>query len=340
MQLKHAIIGGTFDHFHIGHQALLNEAFKRADKVSLGISKPELYQHKLLSQTIEDYATRERSIINYLKQNNLIDRAMLVPITDMYGTTLIDPTIDAVVVSPDTEENAKIINDQRKSEGLPLMEIITVPYVLGDDRESVSSERIRSGEIDREGHSYFMFFQSRDGYKLPDNLRDELKKPVGTVVSETNKLSDLIQNPISLITVGDIATATLLETDIHPDIAIIDLRTQRHPLEEQVKERFLQFPISLSNPAGTINPEIGNILRSFFSERASVGNESKSQPSTSSGQTTILRVEGEEDLLALPAMLLSPLGAVMIYGQYNLGMVVVKITEDKKEYAKHLLEQF
>jgi uncharacterized protein (UPF0218 family) len=44
--------------------------------------------------------------------------------------------------------------------------------------------------------------------------------------------------------------------------------------------------------------------------------------------------------LALPAMLFSPIGTRLIYGQFEKGMVYFTIDEAKKIYAKKLLERF
>ncbi|OFZ40262.1 MAG: hypothetical protein A2070_06905 [Bdellovibrionales bacterium GWC1_52_8] len=53
-----------------------------------------------------------------------------------------------------------------------------------------------------------------------------------------------------------------------------------------------------------------------------------------------LRIEGEEDLLALPAILFAPLGALVIYGHWQLGVVGVEVTEKTKDRAKSILNRF
>ena len=53
-----------------------------------------------------------------------------------------------------------------------------------------------------------------------------------------------------------------------------------------------------------------------------------------------IKIQGEEDLLALPAILLAPLGSVVIYGQKDLGVVVVEVTEEKKEEVKKIINLF
>ena len=45
---------------------------------------------------------------------------------------------------------------------------------------------------------------------------------------------------------------------------------------------------------------------------------------------TAIIVEGEEDLLTLPVIKFAPLGALVVYGQPYVGMVLVMVTERTK----------
>ena len=51
-------------------------------------------------------------------------------------------------------------------------------------------------------------------------------------------------------------------------------------------------------------------------------------------------IKGEEDLLVLPASLLAPLGAVVVYGQADFGIILVKVDESIKEKIYGLIKQF
>jgi uncharacterized protein (UPF0218 family) len=62
-----------------------------------------------------------------------------------------------------------------------------------------------------------------------------------------------------------------------------------------------------------------------------------------------VHIDGEEDLLVIPAIILSPLGSVIVYGQPPMnteagmlkgGIVVVLITNELKKQAQDLLVQF
>jgi len=69
-----------------------------------------------------------------------------------YGITLSTTVADALVVSKETEPRAYEINEIRKKKGLRPLEIIVIEMVPAENHVSISSTRIRSGEIDREGH--------------------------------------------------------------------------------------------------------------------------------------------------------------------------------------------
>ena len=48
-------------------------------------------------------------------------------------------------------------------------------------------------------------------------------------------------------------------------------------------------------------------------------------------------VDGEEDLLALIAVLYAPENSIVVYGQPYTGVVIIKVTPEKKEQVKALL---
>jgi hypothetical protein len=50
-------------------------------------------------------------------------------------------------------------------------------------------------------------------------------------------------------------------------------------------------------------------------------------------------VNGEEDLLVIPAVLLAKNGSAVVYGQPGRGMVLIKVTEKKKDIIQKLLDE-
>src|SRR5689334_18306785 len=102
---KHGIIGGTFDHLHLGHQKLIDTAFNQSEQVTIGLTRFNMYQQKVLADTIQAYEIREDNLKKYFAEKNLSDRVKIIPITDIYGTTLTDQTIEAIFATAENEAN-------------------------------------------------------------------------------------------------------------------------------------------------------------------------------------------------------------------------------------------
>src|SRR5581483_11328525 len=142
-----------------------------------------------------------------LQSKGFDQKVTIVQLEDIYGNGLKNKDIDALFVTSDTRENAKVINQKRKEQNFPEVEIITIPFVLSEDEKPITAERIRRGEINREGKVYANLFKL--DLKLPENLRQELRKPIGEIVTSLqNSLSKLKRPQTSnvIITVGDIVT--------------------------------------------------------------------------------------------------------------------------------------
>jgi uncharacterized protein (UPF0218 family) len=164
-------------------------------------------------------------------------------------------------------------------------------------------------------------------YILPLTLRKKLKKPLGMLIrgsfEETVKkfkhIVDL-EKPPNIISVGDIVSKNLVENGISPNLLIVDNRVMRKdvtpvPLKADVETH-------VKNPAGTITFEALNAIKEALK----------------ANRKTKIVVEGEEDLLALCAILYAPENSFVVYGQPREGMVVVKATKQKKEAVARILE--
>jgi len=339
MFYHHSTLGGTFDHLHIGHMSFIDKAFSESEKVTIGLSTETLTKYKLLSQTIESYRIRENNLIIYLKKKDYYSRTHIIPLLDFYGTTLKDETIEAVYVTEQTYSNAKLINQERKKNGLRELDIIKIPYVLSTDNKPVSSERIRQGEINREGKSFTSIFTNVKEFILPLELRQELRKPLGKLItgSESNivRTAELIKNeseaidPVVTITVGDEVTYSLIKSGSIPEISIIDFLTKRQKLDETLKRAIsLKSNQSVINKPGTINSEFADIYQSTL---ACFLKTKKAQQ---------IVIDGEEDLLTLSVILFSPLNSVVLYGLMDQGVVLVQVTEKKKKEVINILSRF
>jgi hypothetical protein len=54
----------------------------------------------------------------------------------------------------------------------------------------------------------------------------------------------------------------------------------------------------------------------------------------------VLDVDGEEDLVTLPAVVAAPDGASVVYGQPDVGMVCIRVTPESRETMRGLLRRF
>src|SRR5258708_963987 len=117
-KFQYAIVGGTFDRFHLGHQKLLTVAFEQSENVAIGITTQEMFRDKSFADLIEDYKDREQSVFEFLKEKGFLDRSEIVPIHDIYGTSLEEENIDAIFVTKSTLVNALKINKERQKKSL------------------------------------------------------------------------------------------------------------------------------------------------------------------------------------------------------------------------------
>ncbi len=145
-------MGGTFDLFHSGHQALIVKAFEVGNHVLIGLCSDAFLKKMRKPHTIASYAQRLEELKSFLRKNGFLEMAEIIPLDDAYGVTLSDKRIDAIVVSKETEPRAREINEKRKSLGMSPLPIVAVKMVLSDDHYPISSTRIWFEEIDRDGN--------------------------------------------------------------------------------------------------------------------------------------------------------------------------------------------
>ncbi|MCP8307468.1 MAG: pantetheine-phosphate adenylyltransferase [archaeon] len=148
---KRVAVGGTFDHFHIGHKALLRTTFESGESVMIGVSS-DGFAKKLGKGLDQKFDVRVERLKNFLNSSFPNRRYEINSLEDHFGPVIIDRDIDAIVVSEETLSKAKEANELRKAKRLKPLKIILIDTVLADDGLPVSSTRIRNKEIDEEGH--------------------------------------------------------------------------------------------------------------------------------------------------------------------------------------------
>jgi pantetheine-phosphate adenylyltransferase len=138
-------VGGTFDKFHQGHRMLLEKAFQVAEQVLIGVTSDEFGGQK---GEIEPCNVR-MSNLNALLEGH--SNYVIARLEEHYGPTVEDETMDAIVVSPETEPTAWEINKIRQEKGMKPLDIVRIGMVLAEDGKPISSTRIRKGEINPDG---------------------------------------------------------------------------------------------------------------------------------------------------------------------------------------------
>ncbi|MFC4439532.1 MULTISPECIES: GTP-dependent dephospho-CoA kinase family protein [Natrialbaceae] len=158
---------------------------------------------------------------------------------------------------------------------------------------------------------------------LPDELRHELKEPMGPIETDAERLLETVEGP--LIAVGDVVTYHFLQAGRAPDVALVDERTKRQTVEEEIRETVAKRAnVGVTNPPAELTTDVVRTLKDALE---------RDEP------TTIL-VDGEEDLVALPAIVVAPDGASVVYGQPDEGMVHVVVDEEVRAEVRALLERF
>ena len=162
---------------------------------------------------------------------------------------------------------------------------------------------------------------------LPERLRDSLKEPLGPLFTDATELVAAASGP--LVAVGDVVTFHLVSAGTTPAVAVVDGLTEREAVDDAVEAAVeglasgADATVTVANPAAALSSDLLVALGDALEDDG----------------TTLLVVEGEEDLVTLPAILAAPLGASVVYGQPGEGMVLVEVTAETKRDAAALLRR-
>ena len=143
-------LGGTFDKIHLGHESLLRTAFRLSDEVIIGLTSDRRAKVNRSEEHINSYSERFESLNEFIS-NNFKSNYSIVALNDNWGPGVFDESLNAIIVSEETEKVAIELNVNRKLKGLKELEIVVVPLVLANDGRRISSTRIRNKEINFEG---------------------------------------------------------------------------------------------------------------------------------------------------------------------------------------------
>ena len=178
------------------------------------------------------------------------------------------------------------------------------------------------------------------GYKLPKTLRTSLRDPFGKLFTGTaltaarNAKNYINRNkPPITVSIGDYCTKTLFDVNFLPDIVIYDGKTLR---KKEITLNLNSYQDqNVSNPPEWISNAAWGVVENTIKQL---------QTYTSNKCRVAVRIDGEEDLLVIPAIVSLPLGSVVVYGQPPIntdeGIVVALITPSLKKVVQKLLKKF
>lgn len=164
-------------------------------------------------------------------------------------------------------------------------------------------------------------------YNVTPELRVKLKEPFGILIQgsfdETmRKMENIVkrEKPVKIISVGDTVTRNLHSYQMTPQLSITDNKRMRKRVKQEVFTG--KNVVHVKNPQGTITEEAITAVREALE----------------SDEHVHIIVDGEEDLLALIAVLYAPETSLVVYGQPFEGIVVVEVTSEKKAGALKILK--
>jgi len=155
-------------------------------------------------------------------------------------------------------------------------------------------------------------------------MAQELKQTKSTIYTEA---PNFLHNSEFIATIGDICTIRIIEEIRIPDLMIVDYKTKRNIELTDEQRNLIEDSnckvVKVDNKAGTISEDL------YLEIEKAVNNQEK----------TRIIVKGEEDLATLPVIKHCKIGAKVIYGMPDRGMVVVDVSQQTKERTNKLLER-
>ncbi|MEM0438039.1 MAG: DUF359 domain-containing protein [Candidatus Micrarchaeia archaeon] len=162
-------------------------------------------------------------------------------------------------------------------------------------------------------------------YVLPEILRDEMRRALGRVM-EIDDAVELAQSAEGFLCVGDVCASEMIAAGLQPHVSVYDRRTMRSAADKETVETIesaYNICYSVKNPPSTITDEAALAVKLAISAP---------KPSR-------ILIDGEEDLLALVAIIECPEGWVVFYGMPGEGIAAAEVNAALRRKAKALLNK-
>jgi len=325
-------LGGTFDHFHRGHEAFLEFAARQGENLIIGVTADHFVTGKPYSESLEPYAVRARHVRNWCKKHRINHEVVMLD--DLYGPTLEDRRIKALAVTEETVAGAEKINEVRGHSRLPELPIYICPLVRNELGQPLHAEQIRAGLFDKDGRSFEKAILVERG--LNDEQREALAQPLGDLVEDETTVPTTPGTRIVLV--GDQTLQLFLENKWPFNVAVIDELIERQPLSAEHKNRLAELEkkpeLSVQkvvNLPGQISSELLTAVKNALHSDSGLANQDNHKQ--------LIKVTGEEDLATAATILLAPLGTVIFYGQPGVGLVKVDVNLELKNKLRRIFER-
>jgi len=316
-----------FDRLHIGHHVLLDRLCDMEDPIAC-ITDGELLGSDIeYGPLIQPIDLRKKNLRKYLDSCETTAHVDIAVITSYDELLKIEgPTNFLMFEGPCCTEIQEHALDVRQQLSSQRDEVYLLKPVMAADGDKMSSARIRKGELDRKGRK--LRGTDEAPRRLPEQMRSDLKAPKGEIftVEEGPPEDRIVANlndlePNIVVAVGDVTSETVNAAGYTPDVCIVDGITRRGNYDLSLDG---EIEYTLYNPAATIYPEAWSVIDTAIHDK----------------QKSLVFVEGEEDLMGFPAVLLAPEGAVMLYGQPDVGIIWVPVSDENakaaREFIKHM----
>ncbi|MHA1791551.1 MAG: DUF359 domain-containing protein [Promethearchaeota archaeon] len=225
---------------------------------------------------------------------------------------------------------------------LPNISLFVIYFIIlkrtGSFKLIMKEKRKIDGE-DRNLTTEIFFGSDTTALMATKELRPILAQVHGTLIagSETETRPAIkqflkISRPRRIFSCGDVISTNLLLSGVMPDIMIMDGKTCREDYETSIPPGYTR--VQVKNVTGGITRAAWNVVLEAIN---------------SSRKTVIDVIEGEEDLLVIPLVVLSRVGNIVAYGQPPVtdlnppvpsGAVMIEVTGGKRHLFKEILANF
>ncbi len=151
-----------------------------------------------------------------------------------------------------------------------------------------------------------------------EQIKEIVRKPLGDLHHGNVSYSREFADAKPLVVVGDYTFTLLVKAGVRPSVAVLDAKIERGTVGLPPLEGYRV--VKVQNNPGTISPEAAEAV----TEAVRTGN-------------VAVVVEGEEDLLALPAVYALPETGILVYGQPKVGYVVVRGGEEARKKVLEII---